>query len=147
MDPKLESRLRCRYFTNKNHPFLILGPIQEEEAYLNPRLVVYHNVISDSEIETVKKLAQPRFKRATVQNQVTGELEPASYRISKSAWLKTEEHKHVADVVNRVGAVTGLDMDTAEDLQVVNYGIGGHYEPHFDYARVWSTNHFKMKSR
>ena len=27
-------------------------------------------------------------------------------------------------------------MDTAEELQVVNYGIGGHYEPHFDFARV-----------
>ncbi len=29
-------------------------------------------------------------------------------------------------------------MDTAEELQVVNYGIGGHYEPHFDFARVRS---------
>ena len=27
-------------------------------------------------------------------------------------------------------------MSTAEDLQVANYGVGGHYEPHFDYARV-----------
>lgn len=32
--------------------------------------------------------------------------------------------------------MTGLSTDTAEELQVVNYGIGGHYEPHFDFARV-----------
>ncbi len=36
----------------------------------------------------------------------------------------------------RVGAITGLNMATSEDLQVCNYGIGGHYEPHYDYARV-----------
>lgn len=39
-------------------------------------------------------------------------------------------------VSRRVGYITGLDMTTAEDLQVCNYGIGGHYVPHFDYAKV-----------
>lgn len=77
-----------------------------------------------------------QFRRATVQNSETGELEVAQYRISKSAWLKEHEHKHVADVSQRITDMTGLTMDTAEELQVVNYGIGGHYEPHFDFARV-----------
>ena len=36
----------------------------------------------------------------------------------------------------RVADVTGLNMETSEELQVSNYGIGGHYEPHFDFARV-----------
>lgn len=71
-----------------------------------------------------------------MQNTDTGELEIAQYRISKSAWLKEEEHKHIADVSQRVSDITGLTMATAEELQVVNYGIGGHYEPHFDFARV-----------
>ena len=42
-------------------------------------------------------------------------------------------------MTRRVGDITGLDMATAEDLQVCNYGIGGHYEPHYDYARVLFT--------
>jgi hypothetical protein len=41
---------------------------------------VYHDFLSDPEVETVKRLATPRFKRATVQNYKTGELETASYR-------------------------------------------------------------------
>lgn len=34
-------------------------------------------------------------------------------------------------------------MSTAEELQVVNYGIGGHYEPHFDFARREEKDAFK----
>lgn len=59
MDPKIEGRLRCRYVTN-NSPFLILQPVKMEEAYLNPRLVIFHDVMSEDEIDTVKKMAQPR---------------------------------------------------------------------------------------
>jgi len=63
-------------------------------------------------------------------------MEIAHYRISKSAWLKDEEHSIIRNIALRVEDMTGLSVDSAEELQVVNYGIGGHYEPHFDFARV-----------
>lgn len=71
-----------------------------------------------------------------MQNYKTGELEFADYRISKSAWLKEHDNVVVEKVAKRVEAMTGLTTETAEELQVVNYGVGGHYDPHYDFARV-----------
>ena len=53
-----------------------------------------------------------------------------------SAWLKSTDHPTIDRVNERIEAVTNLEVDTAEELQVANYGIGGHYEPHYDFARV-----------
>ncbi|KAF5304255.1 hypothetical protein FQA39_LY09782 [Lamprigera yunnana] len=141
-DIKILSKLKC-YYVNNNIPFLLIAPFKLEEAYPEPRIVIFHDVMLDNEIETIKNLARPRFKRATVQNYKTGELETAQYRISKSAWLKDNEHKHIKNVCRRVRDMTGLTVETAEELQVVNYGIGGHYEPHFDFARKEEINAFK----
>lgn len=32
--------------------------------------------------------------------------------------------------------MTNLDVETAENFSVTSYGIGGHYEAHFDYIGV-----------
>lgn len=129
-DDEFMSTLYCRYVDN-NVPFLKIAPLKLEEISHDPFIVVYHEVMYDSEIELIKRMAKPRFKRATVQNHKTGELEVAQYRISKSAWLKDDEHKVINDIKQRTADMTGLTMETAEELQVVNYGIGGHYEPHY----------------
>ncbi|KAH9642930.1 hypothetical protein HF086_011287, partial [Spodoptera exigua] len=131
---EISKKLTCRYLT-ENHPFLRLAPIKMEYMYLNPDIVIFHDVISDGEIEIVKRMARPRFKRAVVHDPKTGELVPAHYRISKSAWLRDGEAETIARISRRVSHMTGLSMDSAEELQVVNYGIGGHYEPHYDFAR------------
>ncbi|XP_026732726.1 prolyl 4-hydroxylase subunit alpha-1-like [Trichoplusia ni] len=130
----VSKRLTCRYLT-ENHPFLRLAPIKMEMMYLSPDVVVFHDVLSDGEIEQIKRMAQPRFKRAVVHDPKTGELVPAHYRISKSSWLRDSESETIARITRRVSHMTGLSMDSAEELQVVNYGIGGHYEPHYDFAR------------
>ncbi|KAH9490051.1 Prolyl 4-hydroxylase, alpha polypeptide, partial [Bulinus truncatus] len=134
--------LTCRYVTN-NHPLLLIQPIKEETLHIDPWIVIYYNVMNDEEISTIKHLATPRLNRATVQNAKTGVLETASYRISKSAWLRGDEHPLVQKLNNRMEAITGLDMNTAEELQIANYGLGGHYEPHFDYARKEEKDAFK----
>lgn len=137
----IRSQLKCRYVSSS--PFTRLARLKEEEAFLQPRIVLFRDIMYDSEIEVIRRLATPRLKRATVQNFKTGQLETANYRISKSAWLNEGEDEVVARVARRVEDMTGLSTRTAEELQVVNYGIGGHYEPHLDFARKEETNAFK----
>jgi len=134
--------LKCQYNYGFGNPYLKIGPFKEEEAFLSPRIVIFHDVASEADIEMIKDRATPRFKRATVQNYKTGELETAAYRISKTAWLKPEEDIRIANIYRRVASVTKLNMETSEELQISNYGIGGHYEPHFDFARREEKNAF-----
>ncbi|XP_066527972.1 prolyl 4-hydroxylase subunit alpha-1b isoform X3 [Hoplias malabaricus] len=165
MTRRRQSRLFCRYHNNRSNPRLLLAPIKEEDEWDRPRIVRYHDIISDLEISKVKELAKPRLRRATISNPITGVLETASYRISKrratvhdpitgklttaqyrvskSAWLTAYEDPVVARINQRIEDVTGLEMDTAEELQVANYGVGGQYEPHFDFGRKDEPDAFK----
>ncbi|XP_014670419.1 PREDICTED: prolyl 4-hydroxylase subunit alpha-1-like [Priapulus caudatus] len=126
------------------------GAAMKEEApaqHAEVRHPVDHVVPEREAYEELCRQSPPRsilqLKRATVQNSVTGELETASYRVSKSAWLRSDEDAVVSRINQRIGDVTGLAMSTAEDLQIANYGLGGHYEPHFDFARREEKDAFK----
>ncbi|XP_039870112.1 prolyl 4-hydroxylase subunit alpha-1a isoform X3 [Simochromis diagramma] len=157
LTPRRQSRLFCRYHDNNRHPRYVIGPVQQEDEWDSPHIVRYHNIVSEKDMEKVKELAKPRLRRATISNPVTGVLETAHYRISKrratvhdphtgklttahyrvskSAWLGAYEHPVVDKINQLIEDVTGLNVKTAEDLQVANYGLGGQYEPHFDFGR------------
>ena len=139
---RIKNTLYCHYLNTSQTAYLRLMKIKVEIVYHKPYAVIYHDIVTDSEIETIKRLSTPKLKRATVQN-ANGDLVTASYRISKSAWLTNDEHEVINRLSTRIELITNLSTKTAEELQVVNYGIGGHYEPHFDFARKEETNAFK----
>ncbi|XP_075894350.1 prolyl 4-hydroxylase subunit alpha-1b isoform X1 [Nelusetta ayraudi] len=143
MTPRRASRLFCRYYDNNHNPKYVLSPIKQQDEWDRPYIVRYLDVLSHDEIEMVKKLAKPRLRRATISNPITGVLETASYRISKSAWLTGYDHPDIDKINQRIEDLTGLEMDTAEELQVANYGVGGQYEPHFDFGRKDEPDAFK----
>lgn len=137
------SRLFCRYHDGKRNPRLLLKPVKEEDEWDSPHIVRYLNSLSDEEVEKIKELAKPRLARATVRDPKTGVLTTANYRVSKSAWLEGEEDPVIDRVNQRIEDITGLTVETAELLQVANYGVGGQYEPHFDFSRKDEPDAFK----
>uniref|UniRef100_A0A4W5MYB7 procollagen-proline 4-dioxygenase n=1 Tax=Hucho hucho TaxID=62062 RepID=A0A4W5MYB7_9TELE len=122
MTPRRQSLMFCRYSDNNHHPLYVLGPVKQEDEWDRPRIIRYHDILSNSEIEKVKELAKPRLRRATVHDPQTGKLTTINQRIED---------------------ITGLNVKTAEELQVANYGVGGQYEPHFDFGRKDEPDAFK----
>uniref|UniRef100_A0A8C0ZXN8 Prolyl 4-hydroxylase subunit alpha-1 n=1 Tax=Castor canadensis TaxID=51338 RepID=A0A8C0ZXN8_CASCN len=143
MTPRRQKKLFCRYHDGNRNPKFILAPAKQEDEWDKPRIIRFHDIISDAEIEIVKDLAKPRLSRATVHDPETGKLTTAQYRVSKSAWLSGYENPVVSRINMRIQDLTGLDVSTAEELQVANYGVGGQYEPHFDFARKDEPDAFR----
>ncbi|XP_074467088.1 prolyl 4-hydroxylase subunit alpha-2 isoform X4 [Sebastes fasciatus] len=143
MNEARRSRLFCRWQDGKRNSRLLLKPMKEEDEWDSPHIVRYLEVLSHEETEKIKKLAKPRLARATVRDPKTGVLTTANYRVSKSAWLEEEHDPVVARVNQRIEDITGLTVDTAELLQVANYGVGGQYEPHYDFSRKDEPDAFK----
>jgi len=145
MDPEVEKKLFCRY--EAPSPLFILQPVKTEQALLHPEIKIFHDFLSDYEIVYLENLAKNKLKRATVHHPVTGVLIYSDYRISKSCWIREDEDVVVSKLYRRVQHLTGLDMMFSEPLQINNYGIGGHYEPHFDHAPSTYANPFSHKWR
>ncbi|XP_055354653.1 prolyl 4-hydroxylase subunit alpha-2-like [Paramacrobiotus metropolitanus] len=129
------SLLRCFYET-WNNPSLLLQPLKFEMAYTDPEIYIIHDVALNSQIERVKLVSRKHMKRAMVVKAGTGDSETARIRISKSAFIAEQEDPVIGELNRRIGQVTNLNMEVAENLQMANYGIGGHYDAHFDHFRT-----------
>ncbi|XP_069747936.1 prolyl 4-hydroxylase subunit alpha-3 isoform X2 [Narcine bancroftii] len=140
-----DSKLYCSYESNLS-PHLILQPAKREIVSQKPYVALYHNFISDTEGKRIKKIAAPWLQRSVVASGVKQTV--VDYRISKSAWLKETVDPLISKLDLRIAHLTGLNIQQpyAEYLQVVNYGIGGHYEPHFDHATSPNSSLYKLKS-
>jgi len=107
---------------------------------LDPFVVTYHDMLSPQKITELRKMAVPHMKRSTVNQMTGGQRMKSAFRVSKNAWLAYNTHPTMGRMLRDLNDATGLDMTYCEQLQVANYGVGGHYEPHWDFFR--DTRHY-----
>ncbi|XP_037501507.1 prolyl 4-hydroxylase subunit alpha-2-like [Rhipicephalus sanguineus] len=131
--PSPSPGLRCLILHIVTDTMLMWRPLRVELLNEAPKVALVHNFLTRSETRTLKELATPFLYRATVFGDDRRQI-PASTRISKVAWLRDDPYSFVARLSAAVSATTGLRMESAELIQVVNYGVGGHYSPHADYT-------------
>jgi len=132
--------LKCYYTNNNRHPWLLLQPVAVEEHNKSPYVCQFHQLMTPSEAELVKEQAAPMLQRAKVQTETSKEDQISGTRTSQTAWFSSDEYEIAERLSRRISALTGLSTDMNESaselMQVANYGMGGHYIPHYDYLIV-----------
>ncbi|XP_069179406.1 prolyl 4-hydroxylase subunit alpha-1 isoform X2 [Procambarus clarkii] len=134
--------LSC-FYDHRDDRYLRLMPAKVERLHWRPELLIFHDVLSQAEIEKIKFLARPMLARAMVQGSKGKGNTVSNTRTSSVGWLDDSLHPLVDKVGDRIQRLTGLSTNLARDdaelLQVSNYGVGGHYNPHHDYLLADKT--------
>ncbi|SPP80890.1 prolyl 4-hydroxylase subunit alpha-2 [Drosophila guanche] len=138
------SRLHCRY-NGTTSPFLRLAPLRMEELSLDPYIVVYHNVLTDAEIAKVEQIAEPLLEHSSVYVAEIKKAIKSKVRTALGAWIPDSDMDAsgwtvVQGLHRRIRDITGLNINEQQHMQIIKYGYGGHYDPHFDYFNATVKN-------
>ena len=93
-----------------------------------PKPVVIENFLSENERIHIKQEAKSKLHVSTVDKDRRVDEQ---IRKSETAWLSTED-PIIRNVVERCVSRTDRPIENCEQLQVLRYTEGGHYNPHQD---------------
>ena len=102
-------------------------------SMFNPRIVVFSGLLSDEECDEIVALARARLARSETVQTETGSSEVNEARTSQGMFFERGEHTVCARLEARVAALTSWPVENGEGLQVLRYGPGAEYKPHYDY--------------
>uniref|UniRef100_I1P7X5 procollagen-proline 4-dioxygenase n=1 Tax=Oryza glaberrima TaxID=4538 RepID=I1P7X5_ORYGL len=101
-----------------------------------PRAFLYEGFLSDAECDHLISLAkQGKMEKSTVVDGESGESVTSKVRTSSGMFLDKKQDEVVARIEERIAAWTMLPTENGESMQMLRYGQGEKYEPHFDYIR------------
>jgi prolyl 4-hydroxylase len=98
-----------------------------------PVIAVLDNVLDAAECDGLMAMARSRLARSAVVSPDSGTHTVMDIRTSEGAYFHRAENELVQRIDARTAAIMRLSEEHGEGLQVMRYGVGGEYMPHFDY--------------
>ena len=102
-------------------------------SLLAPRVVVFGDLLSSEECDEMIALAGARLARSETVQTDTGGSEVNEARTSQGMFFDRGEHPVVGRIEARMAALLDWPLENGEGLQVLRYGPGAEYKPHYDY--------------
>jgi prolyl 4-hydroxylase len=103
------------------------------QCMYNPRVVVFGGLLSDEECEQLIALATPRLARSLTVATKTGGEEVNADRTSNGMFFQRGENELVQRIERRLARLVNWPEENGEGLQILQYGPGAEYKPHYDY--------------
>ena len=173
--PALDAALSCRFIHHRN-AFLKLGPFKEEQMSEIPYLVLFHDILNETEMTYLVEKSKPTLTQAreSVNHNFQNSADKsASERRSIQKAIRTNipeaewpglnsikdwsgkkynkiNHPLLWKLNNKVALATQLVTNvhgSATDMQVTNYGLAGLCESHMDSNGLWEGDEEILKSK
>ena len=103
------------------------------QVMYNPRVVVFGELLSAEECEQLIELAKPRLARSLTVATKTGGEEVNADRTSNGMFFQRGENPLVQRIEQRIARLVRWPEENGEGLQILQYGPGAEYKPHYDY--------------
>lgn len=98
-----------------------------------PDVIVLADLLSAEECDELIRLAAPKIERSTTVDPVTGKAIVIDNRTSHGTFFHLNETDFIARLDRRIAEVMNWPLQNGEGIQILKYGTGGEYRPHFDY--------------
>ncbi|SFZ79419.1 2OG-Fe(II) oxygenase [Chitinimonas taiwanensis] len=98
-----------------------------------PQVLVLDDVLSTEECAEVIARSQAKLRRSTTVDPSSGAEQVIAQRSSEGTFFALCEDEFIARLDARIARLMGWPLENGEGLQILRYGVGGEYRPHFDY--------------
>ncbi|MGZ5207366.1 MAG: 2OG-Fe(II) oxygenase [Caldimonas sp.] len=102
-------------------------------ALAHPRVVVFGDLLSADECAELIALARARLSRSETVETRTGASEVNEARTSEGMFFRPAEVPVCARLEARIARLLDWPVENGEGLQILRYGPGAEYKPHYDY--------------
>ncbi|MGC1878663.1 MAG: 2OG-Fe(II) oxygenase [Rhabdochlamydiaceae bacterium] len=110
-----------------------MGPRTKALSW-SPRIFLIENFLTSFECDHIIAKARPELKRSTVVSAVNNDGEISDVRTSKGMFFSRNSQDIILkSIERRIAELTMLPVENGEGIQVLSYGKGEEYKPHWDY--------------
>ena len=99
----------------------------------HPRIVVFGNLLNADECDALIAASRPKLERSETVNRANGGTELNEARTSDGTYFFHDASPLLEKINRRIAQVTRWPLAHGEPLQILHYGVGAEYQPHYDY--------------